>query len=120
MLIGVGVPCANAQEAKYPPVSEYMMAGDAEIALAKSAAPQNISDRATIEVFTPSGYQVAHQGDNGFVCMVRGGFTGAPTRTPIQLRGLFYDPTTMAPLCSQPHPPTPQPPHYKRTPHLSP
>jgi hypothetical protein len=91
-----------AQEMKYPQLSEYMMLQDAEIALAKSAAPQGISDRATIEGLTPSGYRVVHHGDNGFVCMVMRGFTGAPTLTPIQLRGLVYDPKTRAPICFNP------------------
>ena len=37
-----------------------------EIALAKSAAPANISGRATIKVLTRSGYEVAQKGDNEF------------------------------------------------------
>jgi hypothetical protein len=57
-VIGLGVAGANAQEAKYPPLSEYMMARDAEIALAKSAAPDFVSDHATIKFFTASGFQV--------------------------------------------------------------
>ncbi len=69
----------RAQEAKYPPLSEYMMARDAEIALAKSAAPDNISGHATIKVLTTSGFQTVHDGDNGFVCVVMRGFTVAPT-----------------------------------------
>jgi hypothetical protein len=91
-----------AQEMKYPQLSEYMMSQDAEVALAKSAAPQNISDRATIKVLTTTGYQVVHQGDNGFVCMVMRGFTGAPTFTPVQFRGLVYDSKTRAPICFNP------------------
>lgn len=49
---------------------------EADVPLAKSAAPASIYDRATIEVFTIHGYQVAHRGDNGWVCFVMGGFTG--------------------------------------------
>ena len=75
-----------AQSPKYPPLSEYTMAQDAEIALAKSAAPDYVSDHATIKVFTASGLQTVHEGDNGFVCMVMRGFTGAPTYTPVQVR----------------------------------
>src|SRR6185436_14112102 len=61
---------AYAQVAKqYPPLSEYLMAQDAEIALARSAAPANISSKATIKVLTKSGYDVIQQGDNRFVCM---------------------------------------------------
>src|SRR6266513_418770 len=75
-----------AQNPKYPPLDEYLMARDVEIALAKSAAPDYISDHATIKVFTASGFQTAIEGDNGFVCMVMRGFTGAPTFTPVQVR----------------------------------
>lgn len=90
-----------AQETKYPPVSEYLMPQDAEIALAKSAAPDNISGKATIKVLTASGFQVAHEGDNGFVCLVMRGF-GAPTFTPADLRNLVYDSKLRAPICFDP------------------
>ena len=84
--------------AQYPPPSEYLMPRDAEIALARSAAPANISDRATIQVLTKSGYEVAHKGDNGFVCMVMRGWA-APTYTPAQFRNLVYDASVRAPIC---------------------
>ena len=103
LLIGLGAAGANAQEAKYPPLSEYMMPRDAEIALAKSAAPDYVSDHATIKVFTTSGFQTAHEGDNGFVCIVMRGFTGAPTFTPAQVRAYInYDAKTRAPICLDP------------------
>jgi hypothetical protein len=102
LLSGFGAGGLLAQEMKYPPLSEYMMPQEAEVALAKSAAPQNISDRATIKVLTASGYQAVHEGDNGFVCMVMRGFTGAPTFTPAQIRGLVYDAKTRAPICFNP------------------
>src|SRR5437870_13885702 len=60
---------AARAQAKYPPISEYLMPQDAEIVLARSAAPASISDHATIKVLTKSGFQVAQQGDNGSVCM---------------------------------------------------
>jgi hypothetical protein len=91
-----------AQQPKYPPMSEYNMRQEDEVALAKSAAPSEISDRATIEVLTDAGYRAVHQGDNGFVCMVMRGFTGAPTFTPVELRGLVYDAKTRAPICFNP------------------
>jgi len=93
---------ALSQEMKYPPLSAYMLARAAEVALAKSAAPAGISDRATIIVFTQSGFEVARQGNNGFVCLVMRGFTGAPTFTPVQLRAIAYDPSTLAPICLDP------------------
>src|SRR5262250_3787053 len=89
---------AHAQSPKYPPIEEYLMPQANEIALAKSAAPANISQRATIKVLTKSGYEVAQKGDNGFVCMVMRGFM-APTYTPAQFRNLVYDPALRAPMC---------------------
>lgn len=96
-------PSAVAQTSKspvgnYPPIQEYLMAQESEIALAKSAAPANISDGATIKVLTTSGFKVVHQGDNGFVCVVMRGFS-APTYTPAQLRDLVYDAALRAPIC---------------------
>ena len=93
---------AFGQEMKYPPLSEYLMPQEAEIALAKSAAPAAISDQATVEVLTENGFQVVHAGDNGFTCLVMRGFTGAPTFTPAQLRLMAYDPKTLAPICLNP------------------
>jgi uncharacterized glyoxalase superfamily protein PhnB len=87
--------------ARYPPLSEYLMPRDAEIALAESAAPANISGRATIKVLTDSGFQIAREGDNGFVCMVMRGWS-APTYTPAQLRDLVYDAKVRAPICFDP------------------
>jgi len=70
LLASLDASAAWAQSTKYPALSEYMMPRDAEVALAGSAAPRNISDRATIKVLTTSGFQVARDGDNGFVCIV--------------------------------------------------
>jgi hypothetical protein len=103
MLLASMAPLAaiqtHAQAAKkYPPLSEYLMPHEAEIALARSAAPSNISDKATIKVLTSSGYQVAHKGDNGVVCVVLRGFA-APTYTPVQFRDLVYDSSVRAPIC---------------------
>lgn len=96
------IACLNsaalAQNAKYPPLNDYLMAPDAETALAKSAAPANISDRATIKLLTSSGYKVTHEGDNGFVCMVMRGWA-APTYTPAPFRDLVYDAKLRAPIC---------------------
>ena len=86
---------------QYPPLREYMMTREAEIALARSAAPPSVTGRATIKVLTQSGYQVAREGENGFVCMVMRGWS-APTYTPAQFRDLVYDPTVRAPICFNP------------------
>jgi hypothetical protein len=97
-LMSFGVARTVAQDTKYPPVSEYLMPQDAEIALAKSAAPDNISGKATIKVLTASGFRIVHEGDNGFVCLVMRGF-GAPTYTPMALRNLVFDAKLRAPIC---------------------
>lgn len=87
--------------AQYPALTEYLLPRDSEIALAKSAAPANISDRATIKVLTKSGYEVAYKGDNGFVCLVMRGWS-APTYTPAPFRNLVYDASVRAPICFDP------------------
>jgi hypothetical protein len=88
-------------QGKYPPLSQYLMPRDAEIALAKTAAPAGISNKATIKVLTKSGYEVAHEGENGVVCTVMRGFS-APTYSPAQFRDLVYDPSVHAPICFTP------------------
>jgi hypothetical protein len=92
---------AWSQALQYPPLSAYMMDRDAEVALAKSAAPENVSGRATVKILTTSGYEVASQGDNGFVCVVMRGWA-APTYTPAAFRDLVYDPKLRAPICFNP------------------
>src|SRR5262245_60608020 len=87
---------AHAQSPRYPPIEEYLIPQANEIALAKSAAPANISGRATIKVLTRSGYEVAQKGDNGSVCIVMRGFA-APTYTPAQFRNFVYDPALRRP-----------------------
>jgi hypothetical protein len=106
LLAGVFVSVAvgqisKSQALKYPPIEDYLMPQASEIALAKSAAPANISDHATIKVLTTSGFKVVHQGDNGFVCVVMRGFS-APTYTPAQFRDLVYDAALRAPICFDP------------------
>jgi hypothetical protein len=102
ILVFMLVTPSHAQVAsKYPPLNEYLMPPDTEIALARSAAPTNISSRATIKVLTKSGYEVVHKGDNGFVCMVMRSWA-APTYTPAQFRDLVYDATVRAPICFDP------------------
>jgi hypothetical protein len=84
---------AHAQERKYAPFSEYAMARDAEIALAKSAAPEKISSHATIKVLTQQGYEIAVKGDNGFLCMVMRSWSAAPDP-----RDTYYS-KLRAPIC---------------------
>lgn len=71
--IGFLVPKAVAQSNKYStmaPVDQYLMERNAEILLARSAAPDSISSNATILVLGRQGYETAVRGKNGFVCTV--------------------------------------------------
>ena len=71
--IGFLVPRLAAQSDKYSkmaPVDQYLMERNAEILLAHSAAPDSISNDATVLVLERQGYETAVQGKNGFVCMV--------------------------------------------------
>jgi len=77
-------PCAQRTPAQilatpYPamaPIEQYLMNQDAEIALARSAAPGAISDDASVLVLTRHGYESAVKGKNGWTCMVDRGWSG--------------------------------------------
>src|SRR5262249_44273506 len=78
--IGFLVPNATAQSDPYPkmaPVDQYLMEKNAEIQLARSAAPDSISRDATILVLGRHGYEIAVAGKNGFVCKVDRGWMAA-------------------------------------------
>jgi hypothetical protein len=87
---------AQAQESPYPamaPLEQYLMPKDAEIALARSAAPASIADNATVMVLERQGYTTAVQGKNGFLCYVERSWaqvTDAPE---------FWNPKMRAPNC---------------------
>jgi hypothetical protein len=78
--IACGVSNAAAQTDKYPrmaAVGQYLMEKNAEIQLARSAAPDSISRDATILVLGRQGYETAVEGKNGFVCWVGRGWMAA-------------------------------------------
>ena len=91
----------QAQDAKTPylsmaPLNQYLMDHDAEIALARTAAPKSISDDASVVVLTQHGYETAVNGKNGFVCIVERTWTadfGNPD---------FWNPKTRGPICYNP------------------
>jgi hypothetical protein len=89
---------AQAQDVKTPypnmaPVGQYLMERNAEIALARSAAPESISMDAEIMVLGNHGYENAVKGKNGFVCMVQRSWT-APIDDPD-----FWNPKLRALIC---------------------
>jgi len=67
------VPAAAAQ-GPYPhmaPLAKYLPASAAaEVAMARTAAPAAVSDKADIMVFGAHGYETAVHGSNSFVCFV--------------------------------------------------
>ena len=78
--IGFLVSTAAAQSDPYPkmaPVDQYLMGKNAEIQLARSAAPDSISRDATILILGRHGYETAVEGKNGFVCMVGRSWTAS-------------------------------------------
>jgi hypothetical protein len=91
---------AQAQDAKNPypsmaPVDQYLMSDrNAEIALARTAAPPSISKDATVMVLGRHGYETAIVGKNGFVCLVERGWNGAFEGD----RG-FWNPRSRGPDC---------------------
>src|SRR5215510_4042897 len=91
---------AAAQDAKQPyatmaPLDQYLMDRDAEIALARSAAPESISRDAEVLVLGRHGFETAVKGKNGFVCLVERSWTSAPDPD-------FWNPKVRTPICYNP------------------
>jgi hypothetical protein len=83
--------------AQMAPVSQYMMADrKAEIAMARSAAPDSISRNATVLVLGAHGYQTAIKGTNGFTCLVERSWM-SPFDSPE-----FWNPKIRGPICYNP------------------
>jgi hypothetical protein len=72
---------AMAQE--LPKVYDASMPREQQIALAESAAPAEVSSKATIYVLGPKGYEKVREGTNGFSCFVSRHFV-KPTETTIE------------------------------------
>ena len=97
MLLGAA-RYAAAQDVKTPypsmaPIDQYLMDRNAEIAMARSAAPDSISRDAEVMVLGRQGYETAVQGKNGFVCVVERSWT-APLDDPN-----FWNPKLRGPIC---------------------
>lgn len=78
--IAFGLPVAGSSlgmpYAQMAPLAEYLTANrNAEVDLARSAAPNSISLKATVLVLTSRGYETAAQGTNGFTCLVERSWT---------------------------------------------
>ena len=95
-LLLCGFAVRPADYSNMAPLDQYLMDRPAEIALAKSAAPKSISDKATILVLTRQGYVTAVEGSNGFVCAVERSWM-AQFDFP-----QFWNPHMRGPLCFNP------------------
>lgn len=88
---------AMAQDAKTPhpkatPIGEYLMDRTAEVALARTAAPESISRDADVLVLGHHGFETVVKGKNGFVCLVGRSWTAAADAD-------FGDPKVRVPMC---------------------
>ncbi|MGD0931728.1 MAG: hypothetical protein ABR902_13850 [Candidatus Korobacteraceae bacterium] len=89
---------ARSQDAAtlYPnmaPIEQYLMTDrDAEIALARSAAPESIARDAEVQVLARHGFETAVKGKNGFVCIVGRSWTSA-------VDAEFWNPKVRVPMC---------------------
>jgi len=91
----------KAQDTSLPypnmaPIEQYRMNRDAEIALARTAAPPSISRDAEILVLGQKNFETAVHGKNGFVCAVGRAF-GGPLNNPE-----FWNPKNRSPICFNP------------------
>jgi hypothetical protein len=93
---------AQAQDAKTPypsmaPLDQYLMTDrNAEITLARSAAPEAISRDAKVLVLGRHGYETADKGKNGFVCVVQRSWAAGFDDPD------FWNPKLRAPICFNP------------------
>jgi hypothetical protein len=82
------------------PIEQYLMTDrNAEIALARSAAPEAISRDAEVLVLGRNGYETAVKGKNGFVCVVERGWM-SPFDGDFAVN--FWNPKIRGPLCLNP------------------
>jgi len=101
VVLGAWRPAHAADtQTPYPnmaPLEQYLMADrNAEIALARSAAPESISRDAEVMVLGRHGYEIAVPGKNGFVCMVERSWT-AGINDPV-----FWNPKIRGAICLNP------------------
>ncbi|HEY1646673.1 MAG TPA: hypothetical protein VGF96_01730 [Terracidiphilus sp.] len=102
-LVALSTPiCPRAQVEKTPfsnmaPLDQYLIPDEkAEIALARSAAPASISDKAEVMVLRRDGYATAVKGSNGFTCIVERSWAKASDESD------FWNPKMRAPICFNP------------------
>ena len=73
-----------AQTATPKPTYDFSQPREQRITLAESAAPPEISGKATVYLLEPAGYVKVHEGTNGFTCFV-------DRQTPINMEPTCFD-----------------------------
>ena len=87
------MPPTKMVPTKMAPVDQYLMTDQsAEIALARSAAPESIARDAEVLVLGRHGFETAVKGKNGFVCIVERSWTSAADAD-------FWSPKVRTPIC---------------------
>jgi hypothetical protein len=82
---------------KMAPLDQYLIPDrQAEIVLARSAAPAAISAQATVLVLARRGYEAVIQGSNGFTCLVERSWMSPFDSTD------FWNPKMRGPICYNP------------------
>jgi len=93
-------PMAQDATTPYPnmaPIDQYLIRDQrAEIALARSAAPESISRDAEVLVLGLHGFETAVKGKNGFVCLVWRSWAAGIDDPE------FWNPKLRAPVCLNP------------------
>jgi len=93
MAQAAATPSPATPYSKMAPIDEYLMADRAaEIALARSAAPESISRDAEVMILGRHGFETAVKGKNGFVCAVGRSWTST-------VDAEFWNPKVRVPAC---------------------
>jgi hypothetical protein len=93
MAQAAATPPTTTPYPKMAPVEEYLMADHAaEIALARTAAPESIARDAEVLVLGRHGFESAVKGTNGFVCIVARSWTST-------VDAEFWNPKVRVPMC---------------------
>jgi hypothetical protein len=101
VLVSASLKARSQETAKsYPKmasIDQYLIADrNAEIAMARSAAPPSISADAQVMVLGRRGYETAVKGKNGFVCLVERSWM-----SPFDF-AQFWNPKMRGPICFNP------------------
>lgn len=104
LAFGVPLPIA-AQETYLDDIAHYLMDVEAEVELARSAAPHGLGEDADVWVLESDGYRQVATGSNGFACFVGRGWSGPVLVGPVGNRRLHpdvFDHDLRAPHCFNP------------------